>query len=72
MVWVGLATSFFGAAPLLSVILAAKLGWLHDRNPNPVGLGILTALTFWPGLAVAAVGVVLTVADWRRERSGRR
>jgi hypothetical protein len=46
---------------------------LDDPNPNPVGLGILAACTFWPGLALAGVGAVLSALDFRRDRyrSGR-
>ena len=72
LVWVGLATAVLGSAPLLSVIAAAKIGVLDDPNPNPVGLGILAACTFWPGLAVTGVGAVLSALDFRRDRSGRR
>ena len=66
LVWVGVATAALGSAPLLSVIAAAKIGVLDDPNPNPVGLGILAACTFWPGIVLAAVGVVLSVLDFRR------
>ena len=68
LVWVGLATEVLGSAPLLSVIAAAKIGVLDDPNPNPVGLGILAACTFWPGLALAGVGAVLSALDFRRNR----
>ena len=53
---------------MLSVIAAAEIGMLDDPNPNPVGLGILAACTFWPGLALAAAGLVLSVLDFRRSR----
>lgn len=69
LTWAGLAIAAVGAAPLLSVILAAKVGWMDDSNPNPVGLGILAAVTFWPGLALAGVGVAWSVADVVRGRS---
>jgi hypothetical protein len=71
LVWVGLTTSILGSAPLLSVIAASKIGLLDDPNPNPVGLGILAALTFWPGIAMALVGAVLSVLDVRRSRPPR-
>ena len=71
LVWVGLATAVLGSAPLLSVIAAAKIGVLDDPNPNPVGLGILAACTFWPGIALAGIGLVLSTLDFRRSRSGR-
>lgn len=59
-----------GSAPLLSMIAASKIGVIDDPNPNPVGFGILAALTFWPGIAAAVVGVVLSVLDLRRSRRG--
>ena len=68
LVWVGVAISAVGSAPLLAVIAASKIGVMDDPNPNPVGLGILAACTFWPGLALAAVGLVLSAVDWRRRR----
>ena len=69
LTWAGLAIAATGSAPLLAVIAAAKIGWLDDPNPNPVGLGILAALTFWPGLALAGVGAAWSVLDVLRERS---
>lgn len=68
LVWVGLTTALVGSAPLVSVIAAAKIGVIDDPNPNPVGLGILAACTFWPGLALAATGLMLSVLDFRRSR----
>ncbi len=68
LVWVGLTIAVVGSAPLLSVIAASKIGVLDDPNPNPVGFGILAACTFWPGIAVAVIGVVLSVIDFRRSR----
>jgi hypothetical protein len=61
-----------GSAPLLAVIVAAKIGWLTDPNPNPVGLGILAACTFWPGLALAGMGVAWSLIDRLRDRSASR
>jgi hypothetical protein len=50
--WVGFALIVFGTAPLLLVLKFSK-----DPNPNPVGPGILSFLTFWPGLALAVTGL---------------
>ncbi len=69
LVWVGLVIAAVGSAPLLSMIAASKIGVIDDPNPNPVGFGILAALTFWPGIAAAVVGVVLSVLDFRRSRT---
>jgi len=57
LVQIGLALLVLGSGPLLFVILIAKLGLYHDPNPNPVFLGILAGLTFWPSLLLMAVGV---------------
>jgi hypothetical protein len=67
-VWVGLTLAIVGSAPLLSIIAASKIGVLDDPNPNPVGFGIIAACTFWPGIAAAVIGVVLSVIDFRRKR----
>ena len=51
----------FGTGPLLIVIALAKLGLTRDPNPNPVGLGILAFLTFWPSVVLMIVGLGKTV-----------
>ena len=68
-VWVGLVVIAVGCGPLLGIILAAKLGWTADPNPNPILFGVLAMLTFWPGLILAVVGTVLTVVRRARARS---
>lgn len=37
-----------GWGPLLGVLLLAALHLWPDPNPNPIGLGLLFAVTFWP------------------------
>lgn len=54
---IGLTVLVLGSGPLLVVILLAKLGVASDRNPNPVGPGLLAGLTLWPALILMAVGV---------------
>ena len=51
-----------GSGPLLAIIAAASLGLTRDPNPNPVGFGILAALTFWPSIGLMAAGL------WRAGR----
>jgi len=71
LTWVGLVIAAVGSAPLLVVIAMSKIGWLNDPNPNPVGLGILAACTFWPGIALAVAGAVWSAVDVHRHRSDR-
>jgi hypothetical protein len=69
--WVGLAVLVVGVGPLLSIIVAAKMGWTSDPNPNPVGPGILAYLTLWPGLGLTVAGIIITATRWRRRRNRR-
>ncbi|WP_145979262.1 hypothetical protein [Gemmatimonas phototrophica] len=62
--WVraGLVGLVVGSGPLVSIMVAARLGFYHDPNPNPVFLGMLAGLTFWPSVALIAFGI------WRRRK----
>jgi hypothetical protein len=53
LVWIGIAMMVVGTSPLLLVLWLSK-----DPNPNPVGPGILSFLTFWPGLGLVIAGVM--------------
>lgn len=53
----GLGLMTIGAAPLLVFVIADQVGLVHDPAPNPVGLGLLFAFTFWPALALVAFGL---------------
>ncbi|MBM3426880.1 MAG: hypothetical protein FJX97_07805 [Bacteroidetes bacterium] len=46
-----------GTGPLATYMLAAKLGYGNDPNPNPVHLGMLAGLTFYPSLGLIAWGI---------------
>ena len=61
VVRVGLGLLILGTGPLLTIVLLAKLGVLADPNPNPIGLGILAGLTFWPGV-LCVIGGIISVA----------
>jgi hypothetical protein len=65
--WVraGLVGLVLGTGPLAGLMVAARLGFYHDPNPNPVYLGMLAGLTFWPSIALVAVGI------WRRRKHAR-
>jgi hypothetical protein len=66
LVKTGVLLLVFGSGPLLLIIVAAAIGLWPDPNPNPVGPGMLAALTFWPGLICLIVGIVRV----RRARDG--
>jgi hypothetical protein len=53
---VGLVLVVVGSGPLLAVIFLAALGLWPDPNPNPVGLGLLFFVTFWPAVTCLGVG----------------
>ena len=53
LVWIGMSMMAVGTSPLLLVLWLSK-----DPNPNPVGPGILSFLTFWPGLGLVISGVM--------------
>ncbi|HXG72202.1 MAG TPA: hypothetical protein VNJ04_16445, partial [Gemmatimonadaceae bacterium] len=55
----GIVLLVLGSGPLLVTIALAKLGLTSDPNRNPVELGILAMLTFWPTIVMIVVGVVL-------------
>jgi len=54
----GLALVALGWGPLLLVGLLAELGLWSDPDPNPVGLGLLFYVTFWPAVACLGLGVL--------------
>jgi len=65
LVQVGLALLILGSGLLVGVLLYARLGFYHDPDPNPVFLGMLAGLTFWPSVTPVGVGV------WRVRRRDR-
>jgi hypothetical protein len=64
---VGLALLVFGSGPLAFIGIAVVLGLWPDPNPNPVGPGILMALTLWPAILCIAIGLIRVL--WRRART---
>jgi hypothetical protein len=46
-----------GERALLGVILLARLGIAKEPNPNPIGVGLLAFLTFWPSVLLVMIGV---------------
>ncbi len=55
--WIGAAVVIIGGAPLMTILLLAKLGLWADPHPNPVGPGLLVFVTFWPGVILMAAGI---------------
>ena len=53
---VGFAVLALGSSPLLAIILLAKIGVWPDPDPNPIGPGLLTFITFWPGVLLMFIG----------------
>jgi hypothetical protein len=53
----GAAMLVFGTGPLVAIIAAASLGLTKDPNPNPIGPGLLSFLTFWPSIILLALGI---------------
>jgi hypothetical protein len=66
--WVraGLTLLAIGAAPLIAIILAAKVGLLPDPNPNPVGPGLVFFFSCVAATVCLAIGVALVWLELRR------
>ena len=62
LVQVGLVLLVLGSGPLVGIMLYARLGFYHDPDPNPVFLGMLAGLTFWPSVILIGLGI------WRVRR----
>ncbi|HEY6280735.1 MAG TPA: hypothetical protein VIW72_02945 [Burkholderiales bacterium] len=69
LVLVGLGLLIFGSGPLLGIIVLAALGLWPDPDPNPIGPGLLAALTFWPGVICLGVGILRVRARRHQEPS---
>ncbi len=46
-----------GNAPLVGIVVLAKIGVWPDPDPNPIGPGLLSFVTFVPGLLMMIAGV---------------
>ena len=54
---VGFIMLVLGSAPLITILVLAKIGVWPDPDPNPIGTGLLTFVTFWPGVLLMVIGV---------------
>ncbi len=54
---VGLILLVLGTGPLVFVMVAAKLGFGNDPNPNPIIHGMLAGLTFYLSLGLVIWGL---------------
>ncbi|MBA8883463.1 hypothetical protein FHW13_001290 [Dokdonella fugitiva] len=60
---IGAIIALIGWTPLFAIILLAAIGLWPDRQPNPIGLGLLFLVTFWPAVICLGVGALQV---WRR------
>jgi len=66
VLWIGVALLVVGTGPHLVSVVYAE--WQGDRNPNPIGPGILVMLTFWPSILLIVIGLGLGIARYRKIR----
>lgn len=52
----GLGLVALGWGPLFAIILLSQFGLWPDPNPNPIGCGLLFAITFLPALNCLTIG----------------
>jgi hypothetical protein len=64
----GFVVLVLGSAPLIAIIVLAKIGVWPDPDPNPIGPGLLTFFTFWPGVLLMVIGVKRVNARRRQIR----
>ena len=64
---VGVAGLILGTGPLLLAVAISYL--MGDKNPHPIGPGLLAMLTFWPSILLIVIGVIITIV--RKVRFGR-
>ena len=56
--WWGVALLVLGTGPLLVILAASTLGLTSDPDPNPIGPGLLTFVTFWPTITMIIIGLL--------------
>ena len=53
---IGVTLLVLGTSPLVFIIAAAAVGLWPERDPNPVGPGLLFALSFWLAVVCILIG----------------
>ena len=53
---VGFWLAVIGCGPLLAIVGLAAIGLWPDPDPNPVGLGLLFFISFWPACFCLVIG----------------
>lgn len=61
----GMLLLFLGSGPLWLIILAATTGVWPGAGTNLVGPGLLFFFTFWPAVAMLAIGLIK--GFWQKE-----
>ncbi len=68
LVIAGTILFILGSAPLLIIIIAAKIGLWPDPDPNPIGPGLLFFFTFWPSIICVIIGAAGIKRKRREEK----
>ena len=58
IMYIGVAILVFGCGPVLIIGLLSEIG-IGDPNPNPVGPGMLAAISLLPGSFITCLGAML-------------
>lgn len=67
---IGLGIAVLGWLPLLLFGVWVWLGLSRDPHPNPIGLGLLAFLSFWPAAVCIGIGVVQLLIGAVRDNRG--
>jgi hypothetical protein len=62
---IGIALLVIGTGPLLANVAYLEL-WQGDRNPNPIGTGMLAMVTFWPSIILIVIGIMGVVRSRKK------
>jgi hypothetical protein len=65
VLWTGIALLLIGTGPLLANVAYLEL-WQGDRNPNPIGTGMLAMVTFWPSIILIVIGTMRVVGNRKK------